>query len=955
MREGKRRMSRIVAFVLTLVIALGLAEALVPPKDVQAASRFSPPFDTTIQDAGNARVIWADSQRNLATIPYNSETSLCWDPYNQEFVSVSSRREYPSGRNYDNIYIRITSPSRGTIETAALKNYHEDPRYYHCGAGVTSSGEIRVAFRYSDWGYDAESKWREIGYYAVYRINGTVLSHHFTISDQQYGWDGPYFHLNLSGIYPGATNPNQAIMLPDGTWGFNAYRQTYSYGYWFVFLRDPNGTTSHGFTISSADVGGDWNIVRRRYPLVISQGQILPTWAGARFTIDGKAITRSLTSTHVDVYVDGKLLLNGHIPRRSVPAGGSSYYYQLRAELHRVGGPIPLIQVSQIVERWEKDESGQYYLASETWYSSVYPIALANDRTDLQIDESGTTRKIYYTGTLSGTLKVYKWNGSGWTQITYPVSEPAHTEATYAFVVWYTASVPWNCQPISFSSGPSGSWNGNVWVQLQWGTGKTIQMYDGYALRTIATNASTWNSDSSAGKIMPDRAYLASLPDRTATTSLLRTPNTGFSLYDTPNLLYKKMAKPATPAPDGITDYLGRSNYLFNVTGDHNYLISWTPKSNTDTTPPTITNLVVNDGMYSAVSYSVPVVVTATDTQSGCNSVKISTDGTSWTTYVWGTSMSVLLAPGDNNVAVIVVDKSGNQSQPAYQRVYYSVDTSPPELTVAGPTSTSGNSVTLTITARDDKSSAAYIQRRYQYWNGSTWTYSSWGSLDAAINVAIRPTDGVYVIPIQVRDQAGNVSQMLWTVTRSASPTGTASSASGVVVPEDLRSRFGLGATARLLKGNGADVLLTAPTGETTVSYSLDGVTWSPREPVPTTAKQVVLPPGDGVKTLFCRFGERVPAVFQFVVDTTPPELRTWWLGGATVAPGGSATVVIEASDNVTSPAQLQVSYDGGVTWESYKASKAVTVSGSGYRAFVIQVRDQAGNVAQKVLEIMVN
>lgn len=940
--------SRFAALILCVIIIGGLVESFTPPKHAEAASRFAPPFDTTVQDAGNAQVIWADSQGNLATIPYNSQTSLCWDPHNQEFVSVSSRRESPRGRDYDNIYICITSPSRGTVETAALRNYHEDPRLYYCGAGVTSSGEIQVAFNYSRWDYDAKNQWRDIGYYVVYRINGTILSYYFNISDRQYDWFGPKFQDDLHGSVP-----NEAIMLPDGTWGFNAYRQNYSYGYWLVYLRKPDGTTAYGYTLSSAD--HDWDIIRTRKSLVISQGQILPTrCASGLFTLDGKAVTYSTANGYLDLFFDGKPLLNGHIPLRSVPGGGSWYYYALRTELHRVGGPLPLLQVSQIVERWE-EEDDEYYLSSETWYSSVYPIVLANSRTDLRVDESGTTRKIYYTGTLPGTLKVYKWNGSAWPQIAYPVSDTLHTEATYAFVVWYTASVPWMTQPISFSSGPSGNWNSNVWVQFQWGTGKTVQMYDGYALRTIATNVSTWNSDSSAGKIMPDKANLASLPDRTSTTSLLRTPNTGYSLYDTPNLLYKKMAKPSQPAPDGVTDYLGRPNYLFNMTGDHNYLINWTPRSNTDTTPPTITSLVVNDGMYSAVSYSVPVIVTATDTQSGLGSVKVSTDGTNWTTYVWGTPMSVLLAPGDNNVTAIVVDNSGNQSQPAHQRVYYSVDTTPPDLTVSGPNSVSGSSITLTITAKDDKASAMHIQERHQYWNGNTWLYSSWDSLDGAVTVAIRPVDGVYTIPVQVRDQAGNVSQVLWTITRSSSPTGMTSSASGVLIPEDMRLRFGLGATARLIRSNTADITLIPPTGETSVSYSLDGVSWSPKEPVPASARQVVLPPGDGAKTLFCRFGERVPAVFQFVVDTTPPDLRAWWLGGATVAPGGQATVMIEASDNMTGRDQLEISCDGGQSWGPYETSKTITISGSGYKALVVQVRDQSGNVAQRVLEILVN
>lgn len=384
-------------------------------------------------------------------------------------------------------------------------------------------------------------------------------------------------------------------------------------------------------------------------------------------------------------------------------------------------------------------------------------------------------------------------------------------------------------------------------------------------------------------------------------------------------------------------------------------LISWTPHSNTDTKPPVITSLVVNDGMYSAVTYSVPVEVTATDAESGVGSIKISTDGNLWTTYVYGSAMSALLAPGDNTIIVVAVDKVGNESQPVYQRVHYSVDVSPPDVTVSGPTTTPGNSITLVVSAKDDKASAMHIQRRYQYWNGSAWAWSPWETLDDPINVAIKPEDGLYTVIIQVRDQAGNTSQVFWPVTRSSSPTGSASSSSGVAVPESIRTKFGLNSNARLLRSNVAQITLAAPSGETTVSYSLDGVNWSPKEPVPVSARQIALPEGDGVKTLFVRFGERVPTAYEFVVDTTAPELRVWWLGGATVAPGGSATLVIEAFDNLTDPGELQVSFDGGITWEPYKPSKTLVLSGSGYQPVTISVKDQAGNVTQRVLEILVN
>jgi len=944
MRRLRRKMPMLVAFLLTLVIALSLAEIFVPPKEAEAASRFSPPFPTAVKTVPTktVNVVWAgkggrptvcvaDSKGNVGWSGDNDAQVLCYDQTRDEILYAKWTYRSVSDKYY--YKLTVWSASRGTIETAE-REYESSSAPILIGIGVTNSGEIQVAFfcrptvTIREWYYAYSAA-------EVCRLNGNTLQTVFRISSTEDRW---FTTQNYKEI------PNLAVMLPDGTWGFNSSVYSWIYGVnWEILYRKPDGT------ITATHLKTGWDDYA---PLAVVGGKIVvaPLTSGDA-VFDGKPLTWTTTG-QIEFKFDNQSLINMPISLQPVPSDGKGYSYNRRIEVYAVSGPRPMIQLNQIIECWDND--GYARLREETWYTKVYPVVLANDQTFVAIDESGTSRKVYYQGSRSGTPEAYKWNGSDWTQTAYPLTDPLHNEGTYCIVVWYTASVPWMTEPVSISSGASGTWNGNVWVQLQWGTGKTIQMYDGYALRTIATNVSTWNSDSSAGKIMPDKAFLASLPDRTATGSLLMLPNTGHSLYDTPNLLYKKMAKPSTPAPDGFADYLGRPNYLFNVTGGHGFLISWTPHSNTDITPPVITNLIVNDGMYSAVTHSVPVVVQATDSQSGLGSVKVSTNGSIWTTYTWGSPISVLLAPGVNHVVVIVVDKVGNESEPAQQQVYYSVDTSPPELEISGPTFVSGNTLPLTISARDDKSSAMYLEQRYQYWNGSTWTYSAWASINAEVNIPIRPVDGVYTIPIQVRDQAGNVTQMLWRVTRSSSPTGSASSASGVEAPESLRTRYGLNANARLVSSNIVELTLTAPAGETSVSYSLDRINWSPKEPIPSGPISIVLPPGDGPKTIFVRFGERVPTAFQYIVDTTPPNLKVWWLGGATIAPSGMATLVVDASDNLTPPDQLEISYNGGATWEPYVASKAVTLSGSGYKPLVVQVRDQAGNISQQVLEILV-
>lgn len=309
MRGLKRRLSQLLAFLLTLVITLGLAEVLVPPKEVEAASRFSPPFETSIKNTGNALLVWIAPNGSMATLSEDGSQSVCWDPVNNEFVYATD--EYSSRSNYREYYAVITSDSRGTVRAGPIRAYSDDYNYYMClcGVGVTSSGEIQVAFHYYDWAWDASDRWREVGWYSVYKVTGTTLTHYFTLSDRSYDyWFGPNFSQHFDYRYVA----NTAVMLPDGTWGFNAHRQDYSNESWFVFLRKPDGSTAYGYTISKTDLAsGTYAPLRKRHPLIIQQGEIVPTWiCSGLYKVDNKPITwtdcPAYGTGYVDVYFDGK-------------------------------------------------------------------------------------------------------------------------------------------------------------------------------------------------------------------------------------------------------------------------------------------------------------------------------------------------------------------------------------------------------------------------------------------------------------------------------------------------------------------------------------------------------------------------------------------------------------------------------------------------------------------------
>jgi hypothetical protein len=128
---------------------------------------------------------------------------------------------------------------------------------------------------------------------------------------------------------------------------------------------------------------------------------------------------------------------------------------------------------------------------------------------------------------------------------------------------------------------------------------------------------------------------------------------------------------------------------------------------------------------------------------------------------------------------------------------------------------------------------------------------------------------------------------------------------------------------------------------------------WLPAEPA-LPEKVFSLPDWEGHKTVYARLPDGSVYVVHFVLDRTPPEVQAGWLGGATVAPGGQATLVLDARDNFTRQQDLQVSLDGGATWRAYASQIPVTLGGSGYRTVVLVVKDQAGNAVQRTLGIFV-
>lgn len=114
------------------------------------------------------------------------------------------------------------------------------------------------------------------------------------------------------------------------------------------------------------------------------------------------------------------------------------------------------------------------------------------------------------------------------------------------------------------------------------------------------------------------------------------------------------------------------------------------------------------------------------------------------------------------------------------------------------------------------------------------------------------------------------------------------------------------------------------------------------------------LTPWSGLKTIYAELstGERYYLIV--LVDRVPPSFTVSWLGNASVTrPGGEATLVIRAQDNLYPASALEVSVNGG-PWQPYQYFLDVHLPGQGMQEVVVLVRDPAGNIAIQGIPIFV-
>jgi hypothetical protein len=148
------------------------------------------------------------------------------------------------------------------------------------------------------------------------------------------------------------------------------------------------------------------------------------------------------------------------------------------------------------------------------------------------------------------------------------------------------------------------------------------------------------------------------------------------------------------------------------------------------------------------------------------------------------------------------------------------------------------------------------------------------------------------------------------------------------------------------------------PEGKTQMRVSVNGTTWAAWETA-KTSKSVVLPAGDGVKTVYVQFrasAAETPAESfsdSIVLDTIVPKGAIQINGGLYSTTTPTVTLTLTASDlNGVKEMQLSVTNIDWATrtWEPFNGTKTVTLAaGQGNRSVWVKYKDNAGKISAAV------
>lgn len=306
----------------------------------------------------------------------------------------------------------------------------------------------------------------------------------------------------------------------------------------------------------------------------------------------------------------------------------------------------------------------------------------------------------------------------------------------------------------------------------------------------------------------------------------------------------------------------------------------------------------------------------------------------------------VLPAPaGDKRLHVMLQDAAGNTT-PAATIVEVEYDPSAPQLAgvvVRGPSGGTTWTTSANVTVELDASGADHmlVSNRADF-AGSSWTpfadSSAW---------TLPPHEALHTVHVMLRDLAGNTttSQATITLDRSGPSSssvqidGGASYSTDGTVSLVLAASDGLSGMASVLLASDASfatpTVITWPAGAPSVTHA----DWS-------------LAPGEGLRSVFARFidsaGNTSDAAASIIVDTSAPQGTVAIDGGAAYTTSTVVQLTLSAPSDVQQVAFAEgASLDcATASYESFAATKTMSLGGQGARTVTVCFKDGAGLTA---------
>lgn len=364
--------------------------------------------------------------------------------------------------------------------------------------------------------------------------------------------------------------------------------------------------------------------------------------------------------------------------------------------------------------------------------------------------------------------------------------------------------------------------------------------------------------------------------------------------------------------------------------------------NNPDITPP-VGAVSINSGNSYTASPAVILSIDGSDSGSGLDAMRFSTDGgTTWTAWeIFAASKNLNLPSGDGSkdVRMQLRDLAGLTAEFTDTIV---LDTTAPTgslLINNGNAFTTSSPVALALTGSD--SGSGVDQMRFSTDNGSHWT--AWENFASLKSLPLPSGDGSKQVQYQLRDKAGVTA----TISKSIILDTTAPSASVNINNGDTYSNA--------LNVTVANDASDSGTGVTEMRFSTDGTaTWTSWQAY-GVSKSLTLPAGQGTKTVFAEFRDAAGFVKRvsdsIVVDSTAPSGTIKINNAAVETASRSVTLTLTASDSLSGLDKVRYSVDAGqnwTNWESFSSSKSLTLTnGDGVKTVLYEVRDKALNIAR--------